>query len=141
LRDISGRIVVAAEGKYDNPICLAGPVQVIAHDDGYVSGTGLYVGLSSGDAVITTQGSWRCTVTWTIMKDQIDSGGSCEMVDAAGDKLFGLFSRKGDVQKAEGAFHAVHGTGKFAGITMVRSVPLPAPGQQVANLQPFPRAV
>jgi hypothetical protein len=30
-------------------------------------------------------------------------------------KVFGIWARKGDPTKAEGTWHVVHGTGKFAG--------------------------
>ena len=88
----------AQEGKYDAQYCVAGPVQVIAHADGYISGVGTYVGVSPN--VFPEQTSWRCTVAWAVIGDQVDSGGTCEFADAAGDKGFGVWSRKGDVQKA-----------------------------------------
>jgi len=106
----------AQEGKYDAQYCVAGPVQVIAHADGYIAGVGTYVGVSPN--VFPEQTSWRCTVAWAVIGDQVDSGGTCEFADAAGDKGFGVWSRKGDVQKAEGVWHMVHGTGKFAGMSM-----------------------
>ena len=34
-----------------------------------------------------------------------------------GDKLFGVFARKGDPTKVEGTIRLVHGTGKFAGVS------------------------
>jgi hypothetical protein len=32
--------------------------------------------------------------------DQVDEHGACEFVNAAGDKFFGLYARKGDAAKA-----------------------------------------
>ena len=51
------------------------------------------------------------------LKSQLDENGTCEYVNAAGDKFFGAYARKGDPAKAEGTWHYVHGTGKFAGIS------------------------
>jgi hypothetical protein len=54
--------------------------------------------------------------SFTIISGDYD--GSCEYWNAAGDKIFSIYARKGDPTKAEGAWHVVHGTGKFAGISM-----------------------
>jgi len=43
--------------------------------------------------------------------------GSCQFWNANGDKIFGLYSRKGDPAKAEGTWHVVQATGKLEGMT------------------------
>jgi hypothetical protein len=62
--------------------------------------------------------SAHCAGSFVNIGDQVDEHGACEYVNAAGDKLFGVYARKGDAAKAEGTWHVVHGTGKFAGMTM-----------------------
>ncbi len=109
---------LAAEVKFDQQACYAGPGQLIQHADGIMSASYALAGMSPG-----TEGtpfhmmSGRCLGAFSLINGQIDDGGTCEYVDAAGDKAFGAYSRKGDAAKAEGTWHFVHGTGKFAGIT------------------------
>jgi hypothetical protein len=61
--------------------------------------------------------SGRCLGAFSIVNGQQDENGSCEFVDAAGDKYFLVYARKGDPAKAEGTWRFVHGTGKFADMT------------------------
>ena len=56
--------------------------------------------------------------SYTIIIGDYNETDSCEYWNAAGDKIFSIYARKGDPTKAEGAWHVVHGTGKFAGISM-----------------------
>jgi hypothetical protein len=62
--------------------------------------------------------SAHCAGSFANIGDQVDEHGAGEFVNAAGDKFFGLYARKGDAAKAEGTWHVVHGTGKFEGMTM-----------------------
>jgi hypothetical protein len=43
--------------------------------------------------------------------------GSCQLWNANGDKIFSVYSRKGDPAKAEGTWHTVQATGKLEGMT------------------------
>jgi hypothetical protein len=111
--------VYAADGKFDQQSCYAGPVHLIQHADGIVSASYEVTGMSPG-----TEGSpfamlsGRCVGSFMIINGEYSEGGGCEYWNAAGDKFFGVYARKGDPAKAEGTWHVVHGTGKFAGMTV-----------------------
>jgi hypothetical protein len=111
--------VLAAEGKFDDTSCYAGPSHVIQHAEGITSGSYVVVGMT-----LATEGSpfhkisGRCVGTYSIVGGQYDENGTCEYVNAAGDKFFGAYARKGDPAKAEGTWHVLHGTGKFADMSM-----------------------
>jgi len=110
--------IFAAEIKYDNYACYVSATHTIQHADGYLSG--------SFDGVLTIQGpesdpfypmSAHCVGTFTVIGGEQEENGSCQFVNAGGDKFFGVFARKGDPAKVEGTWRFVHGTGKFDGIT------------------------
>jgi hypothetical protein len=61
--------------------------------------------------------SGRCVGAFTLINSDYNENGSCEFWNADGDKVLGVYARKGDPAKAEGTWHVVHGTGKFAGMT------------------------
>ena len=109
----------AAEGKLDQTSCYSGPSHVLQHADGFVSGSYGGTGMAPG-----TEGtpffmmSGRCVGSFTIVSGDYNESGGCEFQNAAGDKFFSIYSRKGDPAKAEGTWHLVHGTGKFAGMSM-----------------------
>ena len=111
--------VCAAEGKYDQQSCYSGPMHFLQHADGMIAGSYEGIGRMPG-----TQGtpfvlnSGRCLGSFTVIKGEVNESGSCEFWNAAGDKYFGVYSRKGDPAKAEGTWHVVNGTGKFAGMSM-----------------------
>ncbi len=107
--------VIAAEVKVDQQTCYTGPAHLIQHADGMVAGSYAVIGTSPG-----TEGtpfhmmSGQCLGAFSNVSGQHDENGSCEFVDAGGDKYFVVYSRKGDPAKAEGTYRVVHGTGKFA---------------------------
>ena len=108
--------VFAAEAKIDHQSCYTGPIHLIQHADGILSGSYAVVGTTPGK-----EGeepfrmlSARCLGAFSDVSGVHDENGSCEFVDAGGDKYFVVYSRKGDPAKAEGAWRVVHGTGKFA---------------------------
>ena len=110
--------VCAAEGKYDNQSCYAGPAHVIQHADGIVSGSFDLTGMTRGiEGSPFDRMSAHCVGSFANISGEQDINGSCEYWNAAGDKYFGIFARKGDPAKAEGTWRFVHGTGKFAGIS------------------------
>src|SRR5215831_18826745 len=76
--------------------------------------------------------SGRCLGQFTIINGDYSETGSCQFWNAGGDKIFGVYTRKGDPAKAEGNWHMVHGTGKFEGMTSEgKWIP-------VTNLPPVP---
>ena len=62
--------------------------------------------------------SGRCLGQFSIINGDYSENGSCQFWNAAGDKMFGVYARKGDPAKAEGTWHVVQGTGKLEGITL-----------------------
>jgi hypothetical protein len=111
----STQVFAAEVIKTDHLNCFAGPIHLIQHADGIVSGSYDVVATSPG-----TEGtpfrmlSGHCVGAFSNVSGQYDENGSCEWVDAGGDKFLGVFARKGDPAKAEGTWQIVHGTGKFA---------------------------
>lgn len=109
----------AVEGKYDGQSCYVVQVQLFSHAEGYVAGSETYVGtVPDWGAGPFKMMSARCAGSFVNIGDQADEHGACEYVNGAGDKLFGVYARRGDAAKAEGTWHVVHGTGKFEGLTM-----------------------
>ena len=110
--------VFAAEVKFDQQTCYTGPIHLIQHADGILSGSYATVGSSPGtEGTPFRMMSGRCLGAFSDVSGVHDENGSCEFVDAAGDKYLILYSRKGDPAKAEGTWRTVHGTGKFADIS------------------------
>ena len=116
--------VSAAEFKVDEDVgCYSGPVHLIQHADGYLSGSFEIVNMRmlkySGNSPVNmpTFFSAHCVGVFTVVNGEPEVNGSCEATDGSSDRFFGLFHRKGDPKKVEGEFHVIHGTGKFAGMT------------------------
>jgi hypothetical protein len=110
--------VCAAEGKLDYQSCFAGTTHVIQADDGIVSMSYDLIAMTpekEGQPLSNVSG--RCIGSVTIIKNDLNEIGSCELANAAGDKYMLTYARKGDPVKSEGTWKFVHGTGKFAGIT------------------------
>jgi hypothetical protein len=106
--------VFAAEVKTDSQTCYTGPIQLIQHADGILSGSYAVVGSSPGvEGTPFRMMSGRCLGAFSDVSGVHDENGSCEFVDAGGDKYFIVYSRKGD-PASEGTWRVVHGTGKFA---------------------------
>ncbi len=110
--------VLAAEGKIDGHTCYAGPVQV-TQDEGILAGSYAVVGMGLGiqDTPFSDLLSSRCVGAFSLVNGQIEQHSTCEYVNTSGEKYFLIAERKGDPAKAEGTWHFIHGTGKFAGIT------------------------
>ena len=108
----------AADVKFDVQSCYSGPLHFIQHADGMIGGS--YEGTAMDPG---TEGSpiymmsRRCVGAFTMISGDYNENGSCEFWNAQGNKFFGVYARKGDPVKAEGTWHVVHGTGKFAGMT------------------------
>ncbi len=108
----------AADFKFDQLSCYSGPAHLIQHADGMIAGSYEGTGMTRG-----TEGSpmymlsGRSVGAFTLINGDYNENGSCEFWNATGDKVFGVYARKGDPAKAEGTWHVVHGTGKLAGIT------------------------
>lgn len=110
--------VFAAEGKFDSVSCYAGPSAVIQQGDGISAGS-----YDSTAMIPGTEGtpyyrmSGRCLGQFTLINGDYNETGSCQFWNAAGDKIFGVYTRKGDPAKAEGTWHVVQATGKLEGMT------------------------
>jgi len=117
--------VWAVEFKVDEDLgCYSGPVHLIQHGDGYVSGSYDVITMRmvkySGNSPVNmpTLLSARCVGVFTVPNGEPENNGSCEVTDGSSDRYFALFHRKGDPKKVEAEFHVIHGTGKFAGMTL-----------------------
>jgi hypothetical protein len=109
--------VCAAEGKYDQTSCYSGPSHVIQQGDGIIAGSYDSTGLMPGQEDTPFYHlSGRCVGQFSIINGEVSENGSCQWWNAAGDKIFGVYARKGDPAKAEGTWRAVQGTGKFEGV-------------------------
>jgi hypothetical protein len=108
----------AAEGKYEGTSCFSGPAEVIQQGEGITAGsyatTAMIPGQEGTPYYMTTG---RCLGQFTLINGEWNESGSCQIWNAAGDKIFGVYSRKGDPAKTEGTWHVVQGTGKFEGMT------------------------
>jgi hypothetical protein len=110
--------VSAAEGKYDMTSCYSGPSHVIQQGDGIIAGSYDSTGMMPGqEGTPFYRMSGRCVGQFSIINGDYSENGSCQWWNAAGDKIFGVYARKGDPAKAEGTWLAVQGTGKFEGTT------------------------
>jgi hypothetical protein len=108
----------AADFKFDQVTCYSGPTHFIQHANGIIAGSFEAIGGVPGtEGTPMYMMSGRCVGAFTLINGEVNDNGSCEYWNAAGDKYFGVFARKGDPAKAEGTWHFVNGTGKFAGIT------------------------
>jgi hypothetical protein len=109
--------VFAAEIKYDNQGCYVGQVHLIQHADGFVSGSFDVGNMRLPDQYGNPMTSGHCVGTFMVISGEPEVNGTCEFADAAGDKQFLAFARKGDPAKVEGTGRWLHGTGKYAGIS------------------------
>jgi hypothetical protein len=106
---------VAEEVKYDVQNCYASLAQV-TQADGLVAGSYAASVMGPVNEGTLEKLSGRCLGAFSIIDGQLDENGTCEWVNATGDKLFSVYARKGDPAKDEGTYHYVKGTGKFAGV-------------------------
>ena len=112
---------LGADFKYDNQFCfVAKTTDVIVHADGFKAGnfktTGIRMG-AEGDPFRAME--QHCVGNFTIIGGQQEDNVRCEAENAAGDKVFGVATRKFDTAKpgGEGSFRILGGTGEFAGIS------------------------
>jgi len=109
----------AAEGKYDQTSCYSGQSHVIQQGEGITAGSYELTGMMPGqEGTPLYMLSGRCLGQFSIINGDYSENGSCQFWNAAGDKMFGVYARKGDPAKAEGTWHVVQGTGKLEGITL-----------------------
>ena len=108
----------ATDFKFDVQTCYAGPAHLIQHADGMMAGSYEGIGMPPGiEGTPFHMMSARCVGAFALTNGDWNENGSCEFWNADGDKIFGVYARKGDPAKAEGTWHVVHGTGQFAGMT------------------------
>ena len=123
----------AAEGKFDMRSCYSGPANVIQQGDGITAASYDVTAMMPGqEGTPYYNMSGRCLGQFTLINGDYSETGSCQYWNAGGDKIFGVYTRKGDPAKAEGSWHVVQGTGKLEGITSEgKWIP-------VTNLPPVP---
>ncbi len=102
------------EGSYKSDGCFHGQHFMAAHSKDAMGGS--YTGVSTQQAVGEND-FWhniagKCNGAWTLIMGEYNELGTCEYVDAAGDKFFGVYMRKGQ----DGTWKVLGGTGKFDGI-------------------------
>jgi hypothetical protein len=108
----------AADGKFDMRSCYSGPSYVLQQGDGIIAGSYDVTAMMPGqEGTPYYNMSGRCLGQFTSIKGEWDESGSCQFWNAGGDKIFGVYTRKGDPAKAEGNWHVVQGTGKLEGMT------------------------
>jgi hypothetical protein len=106
--------VFAAEGKFDMRSCYSGPSNVVQQGDGITAGSYDVTAMMPGqEGTPYYNMSGRCLGQFTIINGDYSETGSCQFWNAGGDKIFGVYTRKGDPAKAEGNWHVVQGTGKL----------------------------
>ena len=85
--------IFAAEGKFDQQSCYAGPIHLIQHaDEIQMSGSYAVVGMTPGTASDPTEFrmlTGHCLGAFSIVNGQLDENGTCEYVNPTGDKYFG----------------------------------------------------
>ena len=110
-------LAFAAEGKYDMTSCYSGPGHIIQQGDAIMAASYDSTAMMPGQEGTPYHNmSGRCVGQFTIINGDYNENGSCQFWNAAGDKIFGVYARKGDPAKAEGTWRVVQGTGKFAGM-------------------------
>ena len=88
--------VFAAEVKIDHQSCYAGPTHLIQHADGMVFGSYAVIGTSPGtEGTPFRMMSGQCLGAFSDVSGQHDENGSCEFVDAGGDKFFRAMRESG----------------------------------------------
>jgi len=104
------------EGKYEALFCFSGENHIIATSDSMLGGSFRVTGIQRtprpGDHWDGLSG--RCDGAWALVNGTFEEHGSCELIDADGDKHFGQFSRIG----TKGVWRAFGGTGKYVGLTV-----------------------
>ena len=124
-------VEVAGKGNYEGMLCVAGPLPAVVQSDTEMSGSFDLIGpMVTKPGMLYHAANIHCLGAWSLIGGNYHENGHCQVVDAAGDKIFGKFSRV----NADGRWEALSGTGKYAGIvssgpyTPVAQFPQPVPG-------------
>lgn len=102
------------EGKYDVHSVCSGPAYTLAGVKDHMGG--VYTATCTPDAAEGTLYHGivaQCFGAWSLVSGAYEESGSCEMTDHAGDKFFGVYSKKG---QADGTWKVTGGTGKYQGM-------------------------
>jgi hypothetical protein len=109
-------VLIAApkEGNYRSDGCFHGQHFMTSHSKDIMGGS--YTGISTQQAPGEND-FWhnmvgRCNGAWTLIMGEYNELGTCEYTDAAGDKLFGVYTRKNQ----DGTWKVLAGTGKYDGL-------------------------
>lgn len=106
----------AREGQYRHQACYVGPQQVLSLSKDQLGGSYWVNGASLaekedffGNLVAS------CVGSWSVINGDFGDSGVCEYTDSAGDKFFGVYSRR---NADLGTWRTTGGTGKYAGMVM-----------------------
>jgi hypothetical protein len=109
-----------ADVKYDNTFCFTSKSTEVIEVGGFKAGNfethGIRMGPEGDPFRAMAQ---HCVGQFTIINGEQEDTVRCEAANAAGDKVFGVATRKFDTAKpgGEGSLRILGGTGKFAGIS------------------------
>ena len=102
------------DGQYRHQACYIGQHHVLVHTKDQMSGAYFVRGAVVTDAAdVFHNTAGTCVGHWTLSNGEYSENGTCEFVDGAGDKFFGVISRR---NQDNGTWRAIGGTGKFQGI-------------------------
>ena len=93
----------AAEGKFDMTSCYSGVSHVIQQGEGIIAGSYDVTAMMPGQEGTPYHNmSGRCLGQFNIINGDFSDNGSCQFWNAAGDKIFGVYIRKGDPARRAG---------------------------------------
>ena len=99
------------EGDYKATGCYHGPAYVNTLSKDVMAGSyGLVGTVIAKEDDIWHDVSGKCNGAWQILDGEFTEMGSCDYVDLAGDRFFGIYTRK----NLDGTWKVIGGTGKFA---------------------------
>lgn len=132
--------IVAADlpkdGRYDINAYCSGPAQLLTPIKDQMGGSYSIRCMAHADpGTIFHAVTAHCNGAFHQVGDAYYEAGSCEFFDAAGDKFFGVYEKKG--QQANGTWKVTGGSGKYAGMTQsgewAQVTPFPMPGGVVGG--------
>jgi hypothetical protein len=127
------------EGRFDFTLCFAGKMEHMAVDKevgggSYDLGVAVY---ANGDSKMFDRTGARCLGAYVTRDGRFEDAGYCVLVDADGDKWLMKYATAIGPDSFRGTWDAVHGTGKYAGMTATGEYKTlgPIPAVQSGGLQ------
>jgi hypothetical protein len=103
------------DGRYDVKAYCSGPAQMLTPLKDQMGGSYSVRCMANADSgTIFHAVTGHCNGAFHQVGDAYYEAGSCEFLDAAGDKFFGVYEKKG---QANGTWKVTGGSGKYAGMT------------------------